>query len=71
MTLTRRQLLGSAAGLGAAAAFGPGAVAALAGSGPRSAAYAPLPEPAKSGLDHIVVVCMENRSFDHYLGWLP
>ncbi|MCU1591798.1 MAG: phospholipase, partial [Frankiales bacterium] len=42
-----------------------------AGSGPRSAAYAPLPEPAKSGLDHIVVVCMENRSFDHYLGWLP
>ncbi|MCU1355153.1 MAG: phospholipase [Acidimicrobiales bacterium] len=29
------------------------------------------PDPASSGLDHIVVVMMENRSFDHYLGWLP
>jgi phospholipase C len=72
MTLTRRQLLGSAAGLGAVATLGPGAIAALAGGpSPRSAAYTPLPNPATSGLDHIVVVCMENRSFDHYLGWLP
>jgi phospholipase C len=31
----------------------------------------PLPAPADSGIDHIVVVMMENRSFDHYLGWLP
>src|SRR4051794_15288532 len=30
-----------------------------------------LPAPARSGLHHIVVVCMENRSFDHYLGWVP
>jgi len=30
-----------------------------------------LPDPAMSGLDHIIVVMMENRSFDHYLGWLP
>jgi phospholipase C len=30
-----------------------------------------LPEPGKSGIDHIVVAMMENRSFDHYLGWLP
>ena len=30
----------------------------------------PLPEPSSSGLDHIVVLCMENRSFDHYLGWV-
>jgi phospholipase C len=30
-----------------------------------------LPPPADSGIDHIVVVMMENRSFDHYLGWLP
>jgi len=27
--------------------------------------------PATSGLDHIVVAMMENRSFDHLLGWLP
>jgi phospholipase C len=32
---------------------------------------AALPRPAASGLDHIVVVMMENRSFDHMLGWLP
>jgi phospholipase C len=30
-----------------------------------------LPTPENSGIDHIVVVMMENRSFDHYLGWLP
>jgi len=30
-----------------------------------------LPKPAKSGVEHIVVVMMENRSFDHFLGWLP
>jgi phospholipase C len=32
---------------------------------------ASLPSPDQSGIDHIVVVMMENRSFDHYLGWLP
>jgi phospholipase C len=30
-----------------------------------------LPIPADSGIEHIVVVTMENRSFDHFLGWLP
>ena len=30
-----------------------------------------LPAPDSSGIDHIVVVTMENRSFDHLLGWLP
>jgi phospholipase C len=30
-----------------------------------------LPPPTQSGIDHIVVVMMENRSFDHFLGWLP
>jgi len=30
-----------------------------------------LPDPASSGIDHIIVVMMENRSFDHLLGWLP
>ena len=30
-----------------------------------------LPDPALSGIDHIVLVTMENRSFDHLLGWLP
>lgn len=30
-----------------------------------------LPDPATSGIDHIVLVTMENRSFDHLLGWVP
>jgi len=30
-----------------------------------------LPPRAHSGVDHIVVVMMENRSFDHLLGWHP
>ena len=29
-----------------------------------------LPSPANMPLDHVVVVMMENRSFDHYFGWL-
>jgi phospholipase C len=30
-----------------------------------------LHRPEQSGIEHIVVVAMENRSFDHLLGWLP
>jgi phospholipase C len=30
-----------------------------------------LPAPGESGIEHIVVAVMENRSFDHFLGWLP
>ena len=31
---------------------------------------AALPAPQTCGIDHIVVVTMENRSFDHLLGWV-
>jgi phospholipase C len=37
----------------------------------RSPLVANLPSPERSGIDHVVVVMMENRSFDHFLGWLP
>ena len=30
-----------------------------------------IPPPKHSGIDHIVIVMMENRSFDHLVGWLP
>jgi len=30
-----------------------------------------LPSPELSGIEHVIVVMMENRSFDHLLGWLP
>ena len=29
------------------------------------------PEPSEKQIDHIIVVTMENRSFDHLLGWVP
>jgi phospholipase C len=32
---------------------------------------ATLPPPETSGIEHVIVVMMENRSFDHFLGWLP
>jgi len=31
----------------------------------------PLPSPRNMAIDTIVVLMMENRSFDHYLGWMP
>jgi phospholipase C len=31
----------------------------------------PLPNPRNLPIDTFVVLMMENRSFDHYLGWLP
>ncbi len=71
MELTRRELLIRGAGLAGAA----GAASIVGGSSlaraATNAARSPLPPPASSGVDHIVVVMMENRSFDHFLGWLP
>ena len=32
---------------------------------------AALPTPDESGIKHIIVVPLENRSFDHLMGWLP
>jgi phospholipase C len=29
-----------------------------------------LPAPAESGIDHVIVLMMENRSYDHYFGWI-
>ena len=64
MSVNRRDFLRSAAGVASAAA--------LAGKSPLvSAQTEPLLAPAASGIEHIVVVMMENRSFDHLLGWLP
>ena len=62
--LSRRRLLETAA----VAAVGAGPLASVARA---AAAPARLPSPARSGIDHVVVVMMENRSFDHFLGWLP
>jgi phospholipase C len=66
MTINRRQFLRNAAGaVSTAAVMGAAGSQKLAGQQPT------LPSPETSGIDHIVVVMMENRSFDHLLGWLP
>ena len=68
--ISRRRFLASAATAAGAVALGcrdswidAPSLAAVAGK--------PLPEPAASGIEHVVVFMMENRSFDHLLGWLP
>ncbi|HET6795360.1 MAG TPA: alkaline phosphatase family protein [Acidimicrobiales bacterium] len=66
MRVTRRQFLKGAAAAGAAVSLGEATRVPRAGARPGA-----LPAPNASGVDHIVVVCMENRSFDHYLGWVP
>ncbi|HYC24344.1 MAG TPA: alkaline phosphatase family protein [Candidatus Bathyarchaeia archaeon] len=66
--LSRRQFLaGLAAATGAIAIGGCGDSS----SGQSDPESAPLPDPGASGIEHVVVVMMENRSFDHFLGWLP
>src|SRR2546428_4907213 len=63
--VSRRKFLESAAiGVGAAALGRHGALA-------EQFTAPALPNPDDSGIDHVVVVMMENRSFDHILGWLP
>ncbi|MEA2395505.1 MAG: phospholipase [Solirubrobacteraceae bacterium] len=54
--MTRRTFVGAAAATIAGAALNPAALAARA---------------RRPRFDHVVVVMMENRSFDHLLGWLP
>jgi phospholipase C len=67
--LNRRQFLKTSALVGAGAALGGSAGARLLPAA--AAAATALPAPDASGIDHVVVVMMENRSFDHFLGWLP
>ena len=63
---SRRSVIKGVAGLAGAAA-----IASSLPPGFAQAASPYLPPPEQSGIDHIVVLMMENRSFDHMLGWLP
>jgi phospholipase C len=70
---TRREfLMRTARSAGLAAAMGlaldPDTIVAEAARVQRRVA---LPSPRNMPIDTIVVLMMENRSFDHYLGWLP
>jgi len=72
MSMNRRDLIKSAGLASGAALFGTACGSSTflpaQGSVPTSAA---LPSPADCGIEHVVVVTMENRSFDHFMGWLP
>ena len=69
--LSRRRLLGGAAA-GASALLVANSQIGRAAAATVSEQRGRLPrDPAASGIDHVIVVMMENRSFDHYLGWVP
>jgi phospholipase C len=63
MSISRRTFVRSIAGAASGAALV--GTRALEGEAPE------LPSPGASQIEHIVVVMMENRSFDHLSGWLP
>jgi phospholipase C len=60
-SMTRRRFLQTTTGVVAGLSMGG---ASLANPGIRLIAH-------KHGIQHVVLVMMENRSFDHFLGWLP
>ena len=69
--LSRRDFLertAYAAGLAGMASLPPSVL--LAEAAEAAARRNRLPSPRNMDLDHIVVLMMENRSFDHYFGWL-
>jgi phospholipase C len=67
MSVNRRTFLRSAASMSAAAL-----ASAISDAKIPAQQIAPvLPAPELSGIEHVVVVMMENRSFDHLLGWMP
>jgi phospholipase C len=71
----RRRFLAGVAGAAGALALpgcgaGTGAGSDEAAAAARAGAGA-LPDPEDSGIDHIGQVMMENRSYDHMLGWVP
>lgn len=63
--ITRRRFLPGAAGVAGAAALWPSLLA-------KRAAAASLPDqanwPSNNKIKHVVILCQENRSFDHYFG---
>ena len=68
MAINRRDFLQGAAGVSGATLAGSGLSKHLFARGTQY--LPPLPPPDQSPIQNIVVVMMENRSFDHMLGWM-
>src|SRR5215468_5842020 len=64
-------MLGAAGVLAACSSSTKHSVAGVPGTASSSTPTTVLPSPADAPFDTVVVVAMENRSFDHFLGWLP
>src|SRR5947209_11423849 len=71
MRLSRRDFAKQAMLVGGSVALGCSTHTPTTGTVTTPVTGSTLPDPAKSGIEHIVVITMENRSFDHFLGWLP
>jgi phospholipase C len=70
--LSRREFLErTAVGAGIAASAALPASTILAEAAQANFNRNPLPSPRNVPIDHFVILMMENRSFDHYFGWLP
>ena len=73
--LTRREFLAGAASVvvvaAAAACSSDSTSTSAPGTTPETGAGGGLPDPSEAPFDTVVVLMMENRSFDHLLGWLP
>ncbi|MGZ4683208.1 MAG: alkaline phosphatase family protein [Acidimicrobiales bacterium] len=72
--LTRREFIAGAASaalVAAAAACSSGSTSSSGGTSTAQSAAGALPDPATAPFDTVIVLMMENRSFDHLLGWLP
>lgn len=67
--VTRRSFLAAAGATAFGLRAGPSARAS--GEPPALQTGVLLPEPGAAPFDTVVVLMMENRSFDHLLGWLP
>ena len=69
--LSRREFLErTALAAGAAGVAGVSADTLLAEAAASAHKWSGLPQPRNVPIDHFVLLMMENRSFDHYFGWL-
>src|SRR5512143_4262417 len=69
--LSRRRFLGLAAGSAAVAAASACGSSTSGGTPASSDPPAPPSSGSAAPFDHVVLLTMENRSFDHLLGWFP
>ncbi|MEY2567931.1 MAG: phospholipase [Actinomycetota bacterium] len=72
MPINRRDFMKAAAGAGGALVIAQQAAkAGIVLPAPNVSLPSLLPYPEDSGIEHVVVIMMENRSTDHLLGWHP